>query len=137
VYFYDVFIASTIAIAYHYLVFFNCARFSQPLYVSSNRVSRNAKQPRPLPPHNINVPYHALLTKFDSSNKAAMSEATPRITASYLEHFSHQTVRMLGKVKQLRGESATIDAGGSVNIHLTRVSPSLSLHTLRSLEARR
>lgn len=51
-----------------------------------------------------------------------MSEATPRITAPYLEQFSHQTVRILGKVRQIRGEQATIDAGGQVSVFLNRVS---------------
>jgi len=51
-----------------------------------------------------------------------MSEATPRITQQYLENFSHQTVRMIGKVRELRGETAQIDAGGNVTVHLTRVS---------------
>jgi replication factor A3 len=51
-----------------------------------------------------------------------MSEATPRITAQYLEHFSHQTVRILGKVRQLRGEQATIDAGGEITVYLNRVN---------------
>jgi hypothetical protein len=50
-----------------------------------------------------------------------MSEATPRITAPYLEQFSHQTVRILGKVRQLRGEQATIDAGGQISVFLNRV----------------
>ena len=50
-----------------------------------------------------------------------MSEATPRITAPYLEQFSHQTVRILGKVRQLRGEQATIDAGGQIQVFLNRV----------------
>jgi len=50
-----------------------------------------------------------------------MTESTPRITAPYLEQFSHQTVRILGKVRQLRGEQATIDAGGQINVFLTRV----------------
>jgi len=49
-----------------------------------------------------------------------MSEFTPRITAPYLEQFSHQTVRILGKVTQLRGEQATIDAGGQIQLHLNR-----------------
>lgn len=58
-----------------------------------------------------------------------MSEATPRITAPYLENFQNQTVRLLGKVVQLRGEHATVDAGGQINVILTRVSgPSLPLH---------
>jgi replication factor A3 len=51
-----------------------------------------------------------------------MSEATPRITAPYLEQFSHQTVRILGKVRQIRGEQETIDAGGQVSVFLNRVS---------------
>ncbi len=51
-----------------------------------------------------------------------MAEATPRITAAYLETFTNQTVRLLGKVIQLRGEQATIDAGGQINIILNRVS---------------
>ena len=54
-----------------------------------------------------------------------MSEATPRISAPYLEQFAHQTVRILGKVTQLRGESATIDASGQINVHLNRVRISL------------
>ncbi|KAF2140529.1 uncharacterized protein K452DRAFT_319453 [Aplosporella prunicola CBS 121167] len=49
-----------------------------------------------------------------------MAETTPRITAPYLENFTHQTVRILGKVAQLRGEQATIDAGGSITLHLNR-----------------
>jgi replication factor A3 len=53
-----------------------------------------------------------------------MSEATPRITQPMLEQFSHQTVRVLGKVRQLRGEQATIDAGGQITIYLTRVRDS-------------
>jgi hypothetical protein len=50
-----------------------------------------------------------------------MAEQTPRINASYLEQFTHRTVRILGKVTQLRGEEATIDAGGQINVHLNRV----------------
>ncbi|KAK7530506.1 replication factor A protein 3 [Phyllosticta citricarpa] len=49
-----------------------------------------------------------------------MSEATPRINAQYLENFKHSTVRILGKVTQLRGEEATIDANGPINLHLNR-----------------
>jgi len=61
-----------------------------------------------------------------------MSEATPRITAPYLEQFSHKTVRILGKVRQLRGEQATIDAGGQVSVFLNRVSLTLNT-TLKRL----
>ncbi|KAI9740228.1 MAG: hypothetical protein M1834_004806 [Cirrosporium novae-zelandiae] len=49
-----------------------------------------------------------------------MTEVTPRINASYLQDFSLQTVRLVGKVTDLRGEEATIDAGGSVTVHLNR-----------------
>ncbi|KAL1296581.1 hypothetical protein AAFC00_000078 [Neodothiora populina] len=49
-----------------------------------------------------------------------MSEATPRITAEHLQQFSHKTVRILGKVTQLRGETATIDCAGQVTCHLNR-----------------
>ncbi|KAF1819792.1 replication factor A protein 3 [Dissoconium aciculare CBS 342.82] len=51
-----------------------------------------------------------------------MSESTPRINAQYLEQFSHRTVRIVGKVRQLRGEQATIDASGTINVHLNRES---------------
>ena len=51
-----------------------------------------------------------------------MSDATPRILATHLENFKHQNVRILGKVTQLRGEHAQIDAGGLITILLGRVS---------------
>ncbi len=47
--------------------------------------------------------------------------STPRINSTYLDSFTNQTVRLLGKVVQLRGEQATIDAGGNVTAHLNRV----------------
>ena len=66
--------------------------------------------------------YHYKHTAISISTKPpTMSEATPRITAPYLEQFSHQTVRILGKVRQLRGEQATIDAGGQISVFLNRV----------------
>lgn len=51
-----------------------------------------------------------------------MTETTPRISARYLQSFTGQTVRMLGKVVSLRGETATVDVGGSVVVLLNRVS---------------
>lgn len=51
-----------------------------------------------------------------------MSESTPRITAPYLEAFSHRTVRILGKVAQIRGETGTLDSNGQITCHLNRVS---------------
>ena len=50
------------------------------------------------------------------------SEATPRVNAKYLDSFTNQTVRILGKVVSLRGETATIDANGTINVQLNRVS---------------
>jgi replication factor A3 len=46
---------------------------------------------------------------------------TPRILAPNLQSFQHKLVRMLGKVVQLRGETAVIDAGGNVDVILNRV----------------
>lgn len=53
-----------------------------------------------------------------------MAEAisTPRINSSYLDSFTNQTVRLVGKVVQLRGEQAVVDAEGNVTVHLSRVS---------------
>lgn len=48
--------------------------------------------------------------------------ATPRINASYLDSFTNKTVRLIGKVTQLRGETALIDSKGTVTAQLNRVS---------------
>ncbi|KAF2278783.1 replication factor A protein 3 [Westerdykella ornata] len=45
---------------------------------------------------------------------------TPRILAPHLQQFQYRTVRMLGKVTALRGETAQIDAGGNVELVLNR-----------------
>ncbi|KAF1962233.1 replication factor A protein 3 [Byssothecium circinans] len=45
---------------------------------------------------------------------------TPRILAPHLQTFQHKLVRMVGKVVQLRGEMAIIDAGGNVDVILNR-----------------
>ena len=63
-------------------------------------------------------------------------DATPRITARYLERFTHQTVRIVGKVTSLRGELATLEADGSVTISLNRVSHRISLNHPRFLYRR-
>ncbi|KKO98650.1 hypothetical protein THAR02_09235 [Trichoderma harzianum] len=51
-----------------------------------------------------------------------MSEqmSSPRITASYLDNFVGDVVTIVGKVTQLRGDQATIDADGVVTILLNR-----------------
>ena len=51
-----------------------------------------------------------------------MADATPRISASYLENFTNRNVRLVGKVSTLRGDTATVDAGGPVTVILNRVS---------------
>ncbi|GFP55767.1 hypothetical protein ACSS6W_008834 [Trichoderma asperelloides] len=48
--------------------------------------------------------------------------STPRITAAYLDSFVGRTVTIVGKVTQLRGDQATIDADGVVTILLNRDS---------------
>ncbi|OAL48988.1 replication factor A protein 3 [Pyrenochaeta sp. DS3sAY3a] len=47
---------------------------------------------------------------------------TPRILASHLSNFQHRIVRILGKVVQLKGDTAVIDAGGQVDVILNRDS---------------
>ncbi len=48
--------------------------------------------------------------------------STPRITSAYLDSYVGKNVTIIGKVTQLRGEEATIDADGSITAHLNRVS---------------
>ncbi|KAG0648763.1 Single-stranded DNA-binding P12 subunit [Hyphodiscus hymeniophilus] len=48
--------------------------------------------------------------------------STPRITSSYLDAFTSKTVRIVGRVTQLRGDTATVDADGVVTAHLNRDS---------------
>ncbi|KAI0199396.1 replication factor A protein 3 [Astrocystis sublimbata] len=43
------------------------------------------------------------------------SVSTPRITANMLSSYVNQNVIIVGKVLQLRGESALLDANGEVN----------------------
>ena len=47
--------------------------------------------------------------------------AAPRITATSLDAFVNKHVSIVGKVTQLRGDQATIDADGVVTILLNRV----------------
>ncbi|KUJ22009.1 replication factor A protein 3 [Mollisia scopiformis] len=46
--------------------------------------------------------------------------STPRITSQYLDTFISRTIRLIGKVTQLRGETATIDSEGNVTALLNR-----------------
>jgi replication factor A3 len=45
---------------------------------------------------------------------------TPRITAVYLDNYVDRTVLLLGKVTQLRGDQAIVDADGAVTLILNR-----------------
>ena len=49
-------------------------------------------------------------------------DATPRVTCGYLNSYVNKNVMVVGKVIQLRGESALIDADGNITAHLNRVS---------------
>jgi replication factor A3 len=46
--------------------------------------------------------------------------STPRLTSPHLEHFTNRTIRLTGRVTQLRGELATLDSDGAVTAHLNR-----------------
>lgn len=46
--------------------------------------------------------------------------STPRITSTYLDSFTNRTIRIVGKVTQLRGEQATIDSDGNFTAQLNR-----------------
>ncbi|MCJ1224356.1 hypothetical protein MMC12_001001 [Toensbergia leucococca] len=48
------------------------------------------------------------------------TESTPRINSRHLSSFPHSTIRLLGRVTSLHGETAILDAGGSVTVHLNR-----------------
>lgn len=47
--------------------------------------------------------------------------ATPRITCAYLNSYVGKHVIVVGKVVQLRGDEAVIDADGNITAHLNRV----------------
>lgn len=47
--------------------------------------------------------------------------ANPRITCAYLNSYVGKNVIFVGKVIQLRGEEAIIDADGNITAHLNRV----------------
>lgn len=49
------------------------------------------------------------------------AQATPRATAPYLDSYVGRNVTVVGKVSQLRGELAVVDADGNINAHLNRV----------------
>lgn len=52
-------------------------------------------------------------------------QSAPRATAPYLDSLVGRNVTIIGKVAQLRGELAVIDADGNINANLNRVCTSL------------
>ncbi|PNY29306.1 Uncharacterized protein TCAP_00775 [Tolypocladium capitatum] len=86
---------------------------------------------------------------FCRAHRIAMAEqlSSPRITAQYLDSFVGRLVTIVGRVTQLRGDQATLDADGTVTVvlnrdaHLTngnavqiigKVNPDLSIKVLSS-----
>ncbi|KAK1835848.1 replication factor A protein 3 [Podospora conica] len=75
--------------------------------------------------------------------------ATPRITCAYLNSYVGKHVIVVGKVVQLRGDEAVVDADGNITAHLNReahlspgngvqiigkVNPDLSVKVLNALD---
>lgn len=50
-----------------------------------------------------------------------MDQVTPRITSRYLDSFVGQVVMIVGKVAQLRGDTAVVDSDGNITAQLNRV----------------
>ncbi|KAK1766134.1 replication factor A protein 3 [Phialemonium atrogriseum] len=76
-------------------------------------------------------------------------ESTPRISCPYLDSYVGRNVMVVGKVVQLRGDQAIVDADGNVTAHLNReahlsvgngaqligkVNPDLSIKVLSSVD---
>lgn len=57
--------------------------------------------------------------------------STPRISGPYLDNYVGRNVMVVGKVVQLRGDQAIIDADGNVTAHLNRVSFPSEFHLRR------
>ncbi|KAK9470737.1 replication factor A protein 3 [Dipodascopsis tothii] len=51
-----------------------------------------------------------------------MSEITPRVNAPLLSKYQDRTVRLVGKVTELRGDNASLDSDGHVTVILNRDS---------------
>ncbi|KAK3373710.1 replication factor A protein 3 [Lasiosphaeria ovina] len=77
------------------------------------------------------------------------ASSTARITCSYLDSYVGKNVIVVGKVVQIRGDEAVIDADGNITAHLNRechlaagngvqiigkVNPDLSVKVLSSLD---
>ncbi|KAB5563129.1 hypothetical protein GE09DRAFT_1219705 [Coniochaeta sp. 2T2.1] len=53
--------------------------------------------------------------------------ATPRVTSQYLDNYVGRNVMVVGKVVQLRGDTAVVDADGNVTAHLNRMGSGAQL----------
>ena len=51
-----------------------------------------------------------------------MASSAPRVTCPYLNSSIGKTVTIVGKVMQLRGDSAVLDADGEINVTMPNVS---------------
>ena len=51
----------------------------------------------------------------------ADATSTPRVSSQYLGQYINRNVIIVGKVLQLRGESAVMDSNGNVTLNLNRV----------------
>ncbi|EGS21046.1 single-stranded DNA binding protein 12k chain-like protein [Thermochaetoides thermophila DSM 1495] len=75
--------------------------------------------------------------------------STPRVTCSYLNSYLGRNVLIVGKVMELRGDEAIVDADGNITVHLNReahlskgngvqvigkVNPDLSIKALTTLD---
>jgi replication factor A3 len=56
--------------------------------------------------------------------------STPRVTAQYLDSYVGHNVIVVGKVVQLRGDSAVLDSAGNITLMLNRVRHLLSWYIL-------
>lgn len=82
------------------------------------RASGTSSPPRDAPPSSPHPP----ASKAHNTHPTTMEHPqTPRVLQPHLSQFQHRIVRVLGKVVQLRGENAIIDAGGQIDVILNRV----------------
>jgi hypothetical protein len=60
--------------------------------------------------------------------------STPRITGDLIQSFVNRNIILVGKITQLRGDTAVMDADGAqIIINLRRVSSSTRLRRLSTL----
>lgn len=67
-----------------------------------------------------------------TATMAEQQMCAPRVTTQYLDSFVGRLVTVVGKVTQLRGDQATIDADGTVTVILNRVGPPYPRHCRRA-----